>query len=84
MDLIMEGYEVTFMLIVYDCETRNLLAGRACQALFSFTVPASAFMSNEMILHAVTTASPLSNVTAAFVFHSGNVLINRIPRTCNG
>jgi hypothetical protein len=54
----------------------------ARQALVSFTVPASASMSNEMILHAVTMASQLSNVTAAFVFHSGNVLINRIPRTC--
>ena len=54
----------------------------ARQALFSFTVPASASMPNEMILHAVTTASQLSNVTAAFVFHIGNVLINRIPRTC--
>ncbi len=57
---------------------------RARQALFSFTVPASASMSNEMILHAVTTASQLSNVTAAFVFHTRNVLINRIPRTCHG
>ena len=54
------------------------------QALLPLTVPASASMSNEMILHAVMTASQLGNVTAAFVFHSGDVLVNRIPRTLHG
>ncbi len=56
----------------------------ARQALLAFTVPASASISNEMILHAVMTASQLSIVTAALVFDSGDVLVNRIPRTCYG
>ncbi len=87
-------FQVTFMLIasivrleaygldlVYG-HTHTTVYPRAHQALFSFTVPASASMSNEMILHAVMMASQLSSVTAAFVFHSGNVVANRIPRTC--
>ncbi len=52
--------------------------------LLSFTVPASASLSNEMILHAVVTAGLLRIVTAAFVFHSGNVIVGRMPRKCHG